>query len=272
MFIMDPTPRVRVAPTLETMETIYRLSRDGGPRSERFRAYVERVEHEWGLVAYNPMAGDAARQAVEALLRMDAESVAARAAASTIALCDFDETITLAVVVRSSGMWTDRLATEVEVRAAPVQAPRNHGIVALWSREPLHETTVARESIAEAVRVMSTSLHGSARTVAEFLHREGLAYALANATRPGDAEDSHAIAAVTDAVEILADSTTLADVAGVLFGDPACDAMGWPRLGVPANGGYAWAVERAAGQLATATPAACIRQRVFASDRSATVT
>ena len=77
---------------------------------------------------------------------------------------------------------------------------------------------------------------------------------------------------MTEVAEVLADSTVLADVAGVLFGDPACDAMGWPRLGVPSHGGYAWAVERAAVQLATATPAACVRQRVFASDRSATVT
>ena len=62
---------VTIAPTLRTMSSIYRLSREGGPASERFRAYVARVEDEWGLSAYNPMSGSAALEAVDHLLALD---------------------------------------------------------------------------------------------------------------------------------------------------------------------------------------------------------
>jgi hypothetical protein len=270
------------------MAALYRLSREGGPRSERFRAYVTHVEHEWGLVAYNPMAGEAAQQTVDALLGMGAESIVADAAASVMELCHFDEQITLAIAVRSRGMWTDRLATEIEVRASPVQAPRNHGLVALWSREPLDPAIVRRESVAEAVRVMSTALHGSARTVAEFVHREGLAYSLGGrevaaaayaADEGADGSEAHPHFiqapppadgdAISQIIDILADSTAFSDVAGCLFGDPACEAMGWPRLGIPENGGYAWAVQRASRQIDMLGPAAALREAMFPGARQA---
>ena len=105
---------VTIAPTLATMAELYLLSQDGGPKSERFTAYVKRVEHEWGLVSYNPMAGAAALEAVLQALALGAEQIARAAATDTIAECDFTGSVTLAVVVASAGMWTDRLATEVE--------------------------------------------------------------------------------------------------------------------------------------------------------------
>ena len=93
------------------MAEMYRLSREGGPRSERFRAYVARVEHEWGIVAYNPMAGEPALHAVQQLIDLEAESLAADAAKAVAERCEYEDAITLALVVRSRGMWTDRVAT-----------------------------------------------------------------------------------------------------------------------------------------------------------------
>lgn len=280
---MTPTSRVRMAPTLETMSAMYRLSRQGGPRSERFRAYVARVEHEWGLVAYNPMAGEAAQTAVDLLLGIGAESLAREAAAWAVEACEYAEEITLALVVRSRGMWTDRVATEVELRAGTVAVPRNRGLVNVWSSESPDASVVRRESVAEAVRVMSTAIHGAARTVREFLWREGLAYALAGELLhencvPGPPGNAPAVAltesdvdAVGGALDVLGDSTELSDVAAALFGDPACEAMGWPLLGLPANAGYAWAVRHATQQLSVLGPPAAVRQRVASASRAATL-
>jgi len=270
---MPPAFRVTIAPTLSTMAAMYRLSREGGPRSERFRAYVSHVEHEWGMVAYNPMAGDAALRAVEALLQMDAETLAAEAASEALERCEFDEPITLAVVVRSRGMWTDRVATEIELRASPITAPAGHGIVTFWSNEPANELAVRRESVAETVRVMSTARHGSANSLVEVLWREGLACALAATLVPLGENETTAIAAesqwapateadaraVAAAIEVLGDSSELGDITGVLLGDSSAQTMGWPALGIPERAGYRWAIRHAARVIALSGPAAALR-------------
>ena len=138
---------------------MYALSRDGGPKSERFTAYVARVEQEWGLVAYNPMAGDAARETVTQLLSLDAENVARNIAAHTAMLCEYEQQITLALVVRSKGMWTDRVATEVDDRFSTRRSRPDHGLVSMWSRESCDLDDVTREVVAEVVREMWASIH-----------------------------------------------------------------------------------------------------------------
>jgi len=266
-------PSIHIAPTLATMAEMYRLSREGGPRSERFRAYVGHVEHEWGIVAYNPMAGDPALRAVEQLIDLDAEPLTARAARTVAERCEYDGPITLAVVVRSRGMWTDRVATEIELRASPVTAPTGRGIVTLWAGEPADEPLVSREAIAETVRVMSTARHGSARTLVEILWREGLAYALAADLVPLSEGEAASIQpdslwapateadtlAVSTAIEVLGDSTSLGEITSVLLGDSSAETMGWPALGIPNRAGYRWAIRHASRVLALSGAEAALR-------------
>lgn len=233
---------MRIAPTLATMAEIYTLSREGGPRSPRFRAYVARVEHEWGLSAYNPMAGPPALDAVNGLIALDAECLAYNAARDVSTRCDFDGPLTLAVVVASKGMWTDRVATEVHHRTFGDRRAE-HGIVLLWAGDVLDAEIVRRESSAEAVRVMWTSTHGPAATLRAVLAREGLAYALAsspfgNSTPADDAK-------IEDAIGILGDTHTLGDIIGVLYGDAAAICLGHTPLGLAEHAGYRWAIARA---------------------------
>lgn len=236
------------------MAQVYALSRSGGPKSERFAAYVARVEHEFGLVGYNPMAGPPAAAAVEALMALDAESLMAAAARDVAAKCAFRDAITLAIVVASPGMWTDRLATEVQLRTLGMRKPA-HGLVYLWTGDLHDERSIRRESAAEAVRVIWTSIHGSASTVRDVLAREGLAYALAGT--PYGSSSGEDAAAVTDAVSVLADSTSISDITAVLYGDPACAAHGWPELGIAEHAGYQSAIARAEeGIKALGAPAA----------------
>lgn len=240
---------VTVVPTLARMAEIYRLPREGGNASPRFREYVRHVEHEWGLVAYNPMAGDAAAAAVDHLIALDAETVAGDAASAVAATAHHDSPITLAVIVRSAGMWTDRIATVVQDRTAAAPSRPGHGLVQLWSREPISSSQLRVESAAECARIVWHAQHGPATTVKAVLAREGFAYATAarrmDEALPYGAATPIDHATVDAALELLGDSREQSDSASVLFGDVVATAMGWTPLGIPDDGGYRVAIERA---------------------------
>jgi hypothetical protein len=246
---------VTIAPTLQTMAEMYALSRHGGPKSERFATYVKRVEHEWGLVSYNPMAGAAALEAVQQAIAIGAERIAGESALETTRLCDYGGPVTLAVVIASVGMWTDRLASEIDHRTTAKRRP-DHGLVILWSREAITADDVVRETIAETVRTMWTAVHGPARTLRAVLAREGLAYAMAD---PRGVERYDSDAVISDALDVLGDSAVPADIVAVIFGDDAADTMGWPKLGIADRGGVLWAARRALRTLAEVGAAAALR-------------
>ncbi|MDQ2665771.1 MAG: hypothetical protein M3Z05_07150 [Gemmatimonadota bacterium] len=242
---MPTSSNVIIAPTLATMARVYQLSTSGGPRSPRFAAYVGLVEHGWGLSSFNPMAGDVAARSVDALIALDAEAVAAEAAKHILDACAWTAPITLAIVVPSPGMWTDRLATEVRHRTL-AERRSVHGEILLWSGDAPDADDIRHESAAEAVRTIWTSLHGPTRTLSDVLSREGLAYALARpSTEPAPLER-----AVGEALEVLGDTSTLADIIGVLYGDSAASTLGYTPLGLSERAGYEWAIGRALAEIA----------------------
>lgn len=238
--------RVHVAPTLATMAEIYALPRAGGPRSPRFAAYVARVEHHWGLSAYNPMAGPAAHETVCTLMQLDAERLAVDEARRLAVLCAFHGDITIAIAVPSAGMWTDRLATELQHRTTGARRPA-HGTVLLWPGDTHDAARVREECAAEVVRIMWTAHHGVPTTLGGVLAREGLCYALAPASaRASNATHGDAGSpAIEEALGVLGDTRMQGDIVGVLYGDDAATAMGWTPLGLDEKAGYRWATSRA---------------------------
>ena len=251
---MNHSPAILVSPTLERMARVYALSRAGGLNSPRFVAYRLQVERHWGLAVFNPMAGDAAAAAVHALIGLQAEDIAAATASDMLALCDWHAPVTLAVVVATPGMWTDRLATEVRHRT---HADRRdaHGEILLWADDPPSVEAIARESIAEAVRTMWTSLHGATRSLHAVLAREGLAYALAG-TAPPQQPNSLVVA---EALGVLGDTEALGDIVAVLYGDGAAVTLGYTPLGLAERAGYGFASERAAALIAGVGAAQALR-------------
>ena len=231
---------VVVAPTLKQMACIYSLSRSGGRASPRFAAYLADVEHHWGLASYNPMAGDAATAVVNTLIALDAESVARVAAQQVADLCEWTDPVTLAVVAATPGMWTDRLATEVQHRTVADRRPA-HGEILLWATDEQRVETIATEAAAEAVRTMWTAVHGAALSLHAILAREGLAYATVHEAAPAQPVDVR----VLEATQILGDTTTVGDIVAVLYGDEAAVALGHTPLGIAERGGYELAIGRA---------------------------
>lgn len=247
---------IELVPTIATMAEIYRLPREGGAASPRFKRYVALVPRLYGLAAYNPMAGPHALETTEQLLAVDAEAVALEAASEVANLCNYPDTITLAVVLCAPGAWTDRLATEIQHRTTG-RPPAGRGLVLHWTRETPTAEQIRREAIAEAVRVMAVAVLGRRESVASLLHREGLAYALGgNPYGLVTAEDEHA---VRDAVEVLGASEEMGDMTAVLYGDAAAAALGWTPVGIDEHGGYRWAIDQASRQINDVGAASALR-------------
>jgi len=247
---------VQIIPTLATMAEIYKLPREGGAGSPRFKRYLELIPSNYSLVPYNPMAGPHALETTEQLLAVDAEDVAMEAASEVAAVCGYSDPITLAVVLCSPGAWTDRMVTEVEHRMTH-RFPPGSGLVQHWTRETPSAEQIRREAIAEAVRVMATATLGRKESVRDVLHREGLAYALGgNPYGPLTDEDTRA---VSDAVDVLGESEVLGDKTAVLYGDAAATAMGWAPAGIAEHGGYRWAIDRAAREIKELGASAALR-------------
>lgn len=249
--------KIQLIPTLATMADIYRLPREGGASSPRFKRYLELVPSNYGLVAYNPMAGPHALETTEQLLAVDAETVAMEAAGEAASLCGYPETITLAVVLCAPGQWTNRMATEIEHRTAR-RMPSGTGLVLHWTRETPTAEQIRREAIAEAVRVMAVATPRRPESVRSLLYREGLAYALGgNPYGPVTAEDQRA---VDDAMEVLGASEMLGDMTAVLYGDAAANALGWTPAGIAEYGGYRWAIDQARRRITELGAPAALRE------------
>jgi hypothetical protein len=247
---------IQVVPTLAAMAEIYRLPREGGAASPRFKRYLEMIPRTYALAAYNPMAGPHALETTEQLLDIDAEAVALEAASEAVNLCRYSGPITLAVVLCAPGAWTDRLATEIQHRTAQ-RPPPGQGLVLHWTREKPTAEQIRREAIAEAVRVMVVAVRERRESVASVLYREGLAYALGgNPYGPVTAEDEHAVG---DAVEVLGASEAIGDMTAVLYGDAAAAALGWTPVGIAEHGGYRWAIDEAARRIEDVGAASVLR-------------
>ena len=236
------------------MADVYRLPREGGAASPRFKRYLELIPGTRALAAFNPMAGPHALETTEQLLEVDAEAIVLEAAREAANLCEYPDAIILSVVLCAPGMWTSRLSTEIEHRTSRRPLP-GHGCVLHWTRETPTAEQVRREAIAETVRVMAIATRGRSDSVASLVHREGLAYALGGSPYgPFTGEDERA---VTDALEVLGESRELSDMTAVLYGDPAAVALGWAPAGVAEHGGYRWGIDQAERRLkAVGAPAA----------------
>lgn len=246
-----------IAPTLSAMAEIYKLSREGGPKSARFTTYVKLVPDTWELAGWNPMAGPQALDAVNALMTMDAEGIALEAQNDVRSRCAFHGDVTLAIVLASAGMWTDRMATEIGHRTALKRLPGRGGIL-LWTREPITARDVQREAMAEAVRVMWTTLHGEGNSAGKVLAREGLAYApLINPfAAPVEATDDR----VGEALSVLGDTRTLGDIVSLLYGDEIAARLGYGELGLPDRAGLRWGAMKAEACVAELGGAEALRK------------
>jgi hypothetical protein len=249
--------RLSYVPLLQVQRELQGLPRD----YNRFRTYLrtafnrERTRLELPpLLWMNPMGREHVTSLLDALLALDADGTAARAAAEASArLADVpgDFKAALVVVDDLKGGWTNRFATEFTLRfrcgPAPERLPHwtNHFWVsaALWSSEPATERGVREAVLTAAYRIAYLQRHGPARTLREMLAQEGCVMAAAGCTEPAlDAED------LDYTREVLAphlDADDMRTAIECLFGDAAARTLGFTPRGLSPWAGLALALHDA---------------------------
>ncbi len=227
---------IAITPTLELMASIYQLSTRGGTDSDRFKAYV-RAAPTNPIHGYNPMTSQPVLETVKALIKIDAESIAEEAANTTARQIGFNPSTNpntaMHLSVATPGMWTDRLATEVDHRLKA----KDPTAILLWNDSPATVEHVRQETIAQTVRLKLTQdrLGQPPKTLAEAVAQEAQTLALAGHT---GTHSPHAAEALTEH----ADNESLATMVGFLYGDEAAATLGYAPIGLGNRGGYSHAI------------------------------
>jgi hypothetical protein len=245
------------------------------PRNmERFRQYLRTMTKRDGsaldlppLVHMNPMGKEHVTALLDALLAMDADTIAAQVVSEAAGqLADEPGEFKVALVVSDDlmGGWTNRYANEFthRFRCGPSEELPHWangfwltGI--LWSSEPASERAV-REAILTAIyRAAYVRRHGNARTLRDMLAQEGHVMTAAGCTGPVlDEED---IEYTREVLEPSLDAEDMRTAIECLFGDAAGRTLGFTPRGLSPWAGLALALHdaRAATLPTCARPATC---------------
>jgi hypothetical protein len=237
---------------------LLRVQRDlhGIPRGpERFQAYLHTILNDDAtdvalppLVLMNPMGRDHVAARLDALLALDADAVAARAAAdASAALADVPGDYPAALVVADDlkGGGTNRFAYEFDLRFGyGPQGRRFWGVIGvLWSSEAPTAPAVREAVLTAAYRAAYVRRHGPARTLRDMLAQEGQVMAEAGCTGPVlDAED---LAYTREVLAPHLDAGDKRTAIECLFGDAAGRMLGFTPRGLSPWAGLALALHDA---------------------------
>jgi hypothetical protein len=244
---------VRIAPTLSAMADIYQLSIDGGPESPRFTRYMDLNRDGYPIAGFTPMTTNKETvKTVDALVELDAEELASEIANECARDLGLREDIGLSITVATPGMWTDRLATEIEHRVGG----RRWSEIIVWSGEEVDADRLRRLTKAQMVRAGWATIHHPPRTVAQLAGQEGLSGAFAR--EDGD-ETPSPDAAVAEVLAVVGEDSHLATRAAFLYGDEVAEKLGWLPLGVGPSAGYQHSIALALEMLRSKTPSKLLR-------------
>jgi len=235
----------------------------GMPRTmERFQKYLDvmlkrdRTGVELPLVLMNPMGKDHVTSLLDELLAMNADGIAARAAAEVAEEypeIEGDFKVAVMVVDDLLGGWTNRYATEMNLRFQP--KPKNgkprwlkdawiYGV--LWSSEPASERLV-REAMRMAIhRFGYWQRHGHAKTLRQMMAQEGEVIARAGCRGPTLDDDD--LEYTREVLQPFLDSEDTRMALECLFGDAASRTLGFTPQGLSPWAGLALALHDARAQ------------------------
>lgn len=235
---------------LHKQREIYDLPRG----SERFDAYLRLLNRAnpadivAPLLIVNPMAREPFAAALDTLLVLDADGVAARAVAETAetlaGVPGGSFRVSLVLADDAGGGWTNRYAWEFSNRfERPPAAHGNWRTGVLWSGEQ-PSAHAAREAVLLAVyREAYFQRHGPARTLGERLTQEGAVLQAADCTLPTFGEDE--LAYTREIIRPHLEATDLPTTTVHLFGDPAARSLGYRPAGLSPWAGLALALHDA---------------------------
>ncbi|MFO0964862.1 MAG: hypothetical protein U0793_04635 [Gemmataceae bacterium] len=258
--------RLEYVPLLPMQRELHAIPRG----YERFRQYLRTIGARGGdgepvlafpsLLVMNPMGRDHVTDLLDALLTLDADSIAAQTAAEASAhLSDIPGDFKLGLVVADDlrGGWTNRYATEFTLRFGPDAArlrPARRAALprwlkdawvsaVLWSSEPASAQAV-RETVRCALhRLAYVDRHGPARTLRDMLAQEG--HVLAAAGCAGPRLDAEEIAYTREVLAPYLDAEDMRTAIECLFGDTPAATLGFTPHGLSPWAGVALALHDA---------------------------
>lgn len=241
--------KLEFVPLLGLQRDLYRIPRG----FERFREYLRVMIDPSGndlalpIVAMNPMGKDHVPEFLDALLALDADTMAGRAIdemAPEVADEPGSYRCTLVLADDRGGGWTNRYAGEHGLRFGSAALTKRGWIVGhLWTAD-LPSVEAACEEIRCAVhRVVYVERHGVARTLRQKLDQEGAVMASAGCTRPTLEPDD--LDYTREVIAPFLDSTLDRTAIECLFGDAAGKTLGFTPRGLSPWAGLAVALHDA---------------------------
>ncbi len=239
-------------PVLGALRRLYDMPRD----ETRFNAYTGMIGQGGpdGLVplsAFNPMAREHVAEALDALIALEAEHIAADAVREAGPRlrglpAEWGTELRLMVVLSDDlgGMWTHRPTSELQIRTEQRALLSRRWIAPVfWTSDTPTAEGVRATTLAAIYRALFHIALGPPRSAGRVLEQERLALAFAGAAVPlPEVEEAALRAAITPWLNARDDGTRLA----VLLGDEAAVALGYDARGVPPRGGLRLAAAEAA--------------------------
>ncbi len=245
--------KFELVPMLADQRRLYDLPRGW----ERFNQYIATVTGGtddigvplWGVM--NPMGKDHVAATYDALLALDAETIAAAAltaAQERLAHVPGQFRVGLTVADDVGGGWTNRYAGEMGLRFAPgALQKRGWIVVPLWTGEQQSVEKV-RESVLLAVfRMAYGQQHGWPTTLRHMLRQESAAAAFAGVQQT--LLDPDELAYTRGVLAPLLDTTHYPTQFAALWGDEAAAMFGYQALGLSPYAGIALAIHEAEERL-----------------------
>lgn len=170
-------------------------------------------------------------ETIQALLEVGAEEVMRDIANRIAHDIDLNVDTAMHLTVATPGMWTDRLATEVDHRLLG----RDPTQVLWWTGEHVDVESLSAEVAAQVVRLEAVTRRGPPCRLRDAVDQEGRALAMGGAAGGFDPT-------AAELLEAFGDESGLPTMVAYLYGDAAASVMGYTRLGLADGVGYRHAI------------------------------
>ncbi len=245
---------VEFIPTLQVQRELYEKPRDVA----RFRWYIEQMlgdsddggerDVRLPISAVNPMGKEHCLTAVNALIAIDADGVAAaasRAAAARLPTVKDCARVFVNLVDDLLGGWTDRIFTEYKGRYGDEQTMRANRARRLagvwcWTSEAYAAADIRAMTLDAVYRAAHWQARGATRTLREMLALDRDAARFSGAQEPMLGADD--LAYTREVLAPYLDASDQPTCIAALFGDEAARSCGYPPLGLSVRAGQAMAL------------------------------
>ena len=248
-----------VTPILQTQRDLFAIP-SGPARFHRYLAVMTGGTDDvvLPLQSLNPAGKAHVAEALDALIAIGAEEIAAQAVAETIAatataveaephLKSLEANLRVALVVADdvAGGWTNRELIEARRMCTVPKAMIRRGwmVVVYWASEPVTRQKVREEVLTTLYRDAYLMRRGEPKTLRDVMALEGAALAFAGASEPWlSAED---LEYTRDVIQVYLDAPVFEEfptVFACMYGDEAARRVGYPALGFSRRAGCAVAL------------------------------